>query len=84
MKIVKRLVAACRYTTKAGDEKTNWVEMGAMWKTDDGQFRLMVSAVPTINWDGWVMLQDPWEPEKIAEPKQQPKKEVVSDADIPF
>lgn len=85
MKVVKRLVAACKYTNKAGEEKTNWVEMGAMWKTDEGKFRINVSAVPTVNWDGWVLLQDPWEPQQNVEnvSQDQPSQEMSED-DIPF
>lgn len=87
MKVVKRLVAACSYTNKAGEEKTKWVEMGAMWKKDDGNFSLNISAVPTVNWDGWVLLQDPWEDREeaqAAEVKQDAKQEEIPEDDIPF
>jgi len=84
MKVVKRLVAPCSYTNKAGEEKTNWVEMGAMWKTDDGKFRLNINAVPTVNWDGWVTLQDPRDAQEAKQVKQEePSQEVLED-DIPF
>jgi hypothetical protein len=87
MKVVKRLVAPCSYTTKAGEEKTKWVEMGAMWKKDDGNFILNISAVPTVNWDGWVLLRDPWEDREeaqVAEVKQDSKQEEIPEDDIPF
>lgn len=81
MKLVKRLSAACTYTNKSGEEKTNWVDMGAMWKGDNGKYRLSISAMPTMNWSGWVELTDPFDED--AKPRKA-KSEPVSDDDIPF
>lgn len=82
---VKRLVAACSYTKKNGEEKTNWVEMGTLWKNDAGKFRISISAVPTVNWDGWVNLQDPWESQdKPENANQEEAKQEIGEDDIPF
>lgn len=89
MKLVKRCVAACSYKNKAGEEKTKWVEVGSLWRKEDGALSLRIDAVPTSNWDGWCLLQDPFENEIAQEEAEQAEasdsgKQELPEDDIPF
>ncbi len=58
MPAIKKLMAANGNYQKDGEEKTNWVRVGTMFKSTEGKFSIKIEALPIGEWDGWVQLFD--------------------------
>lgn len=54
------VVAGRPYTTRDGEEKKQWINVGRMTEWDDGSYSLELHAVPTGNWfDGRLSVFEP-------------------------
>ena len=54
------VVAGRPYTTRDGEEKKQWINVGRMTEWDDGSFSLELHAIPTGNWfDGRLSIFEP-------------------------
>lgn len=93
MKPIKRLtIAGGKYTTRTGETKTRWVNIGTLFQKDNGSMSILLNAGinlaayasrdPGHETDVWVNLFD-FEDNKKPESKIEPVREVVVD-DIPF
>ena len=74
------VVHAEKYTSN-GEEKTRWINVGAVLSTQKGGFVLKLDAIP-IRSDGWFQLFEPKEKQQSAPP---PKDDMDDPDDrIPF
>lgn len=48
---VQNLVYGKRYTTKNGEEKTQWITIGKLFTNEKGQQNALIELIPT-NWNG--------------------------------
>jgi hypothetical protein len=87
------LVAARKYTTRSGEEKTHWINCGEGVGWDDGSITINQRTVPVGGWfDGTLRLFE--RKERDSEPRQpsrapvkgcpQPDQGGFEDDDIPF
>ena len=80
--IVKDLMYPEKYTQN-GEEKTKWINCGAVFIKDDGKMSLKLSAVP-VNCDGQFQIFDkkPREGQQPQQPQQQykPRPEIVHES----
>lgn len=54
------VVAGRPYTTRDGEEKKQWINVGRMTEWDDGSFSLELHAIPAGNWfDGRLSVFEP-------------------------
>lgn len=54
------VVAGRPYTTRDGEDKKQWINVGRMTEWDDGSFSLELHAIPTGNWfDGRLSVFEP-------------------------
>ena len=54
------VVAGRPYTTRDGEEKKQWINVGRMTEWDDGSYSLELHAIPTGNWfDGRLSVFEP-------------------------
>ena len=54
------VVAGRPYTTRDGEEKKQWINVGRMTEWDDGGFSIELHAIPTGNWfDGRLSCFEP-------------------------
>lgn len=54
------VVAGRPYTTRDGEEKRQWINVGRMTEWDDGSFSIELHAIPTGNWfDGRLSVFEP-------------------------
>jgi hypothetical protein len=75
--------AAGRYT-KDGEERTSWVKLGVLFRTDKG-YRIKMDAYPAVTTesDGWLNVF----PKRDQAPKPEPAQQGFrkdKDSDIPF
>ncbi len=87
--VTKRFnVAAGRpYTTRDGEEKKQWVNLGRATQWDDGGISIELHAVPTGNWfDGKISLFEEKKDDQAAPARQRPARGAApdSDDDLPF
>jgi hypothetical protein len=68
-----------------GDDKTAYVDIGAIMDGKNGGFILKMEQIP-VGWDGWGVLSEPKPYNKpVAAPaRQTPLSPVGEDGDIPF
>lgn len=86
------VVAGRPYTTRDGEEKKQWINVGRMTEWDDGGFSIELHAIPTGNWfDGRLSVFEPKprdgeQPQRQARPQRQAQPEPAGDFsdDIPF
>lgn len=88
------VVAGRPYTTRDGEEKKQWINVGRMTEWDDGGFSIELHAIPTGNWfDGRLSCFEPKpkegeQPQRQQRPQRQdPAKQSAddfADGDIPF
>ena len=86
MQRFKRAVAVTgTYTDRQGNEKKNYVNVGTLFKFDDGGLMLKLEAVPVGQFDGTIKFYDFREDER---PRQastsQPSQSFDLNDDIPF
>jgi hypothetical protein len=80
------------YTGADGEEKTRWMKVGVIFKSDKGSYTMKLEAIPTRrNEQGelWLNLFVPQKREQKPAPQQQgfreaPQEAGFSDPDIPF
>jgi hypothetical protein len=71
------VVAARPYSTRDGEEKKQWINVGRMTEWDDGGFSIELHAIPTGNWfDGRLSVFEPKpkdgeQPQRQARPQRQ-------------
>jgi hypothetical protein len=54
------VVAGRPYTTRDGEEKKQWINVGRMTEWDDGSYSIELHAIPTGNWfDGRLSVFEP-------------------------
>lgn len=86
------VVAGRPYSTRDGEEKKQWINVGRMTEWDDGGFSIELHAIPTGNWfDGRLSCFEPKpkdgeQPQRQERPRraQQESSAPVLDDDIPF
>jgi hypothetical protein len=81
------------YKDKEGNEKTKYVDMGAIMEGRQGGYVLKLNAIP-VNWDGWAYLNEPENYKKGNGQRQQGQQtqqrqpqrqnDGFEDKDIPF
>lgn len=83
------VVAGRPYTTRDGEEKKQWINVGRMTEWDDGSFSLELHAIPTGNWfDGRLSVFEP-KPKESEQTQRQGRPQRTSapaeaDDSIPF
>ncbi len=81
-------VAARKYTTRDGQEKTQWINIGRAVEWDDGNTEIELTSVPVGGWwNGKIKLfvQKPREqPATQRQPAPAPKRDGFEDETIPF
>jgi len=75
------VVFARRYTAN-GEEKTHWINCGAVITTKTGGFCLKLETIP-VGFDGWFSLFEPKAKDEKPE-KSKPEPEQFREDDIPF
>jgi len=93
MKRIKKAVATTgKYTDRNGSEKNRYVNVGSMFKREDGSVCLKLDSVPVgPGFEGWINFYD-LDEERQQEPRRQPEPEPpqkkqpdpVESDDIPF
>jgi hypothetical protein len=66
------------YKNQNGEEKTNWIKIGAVFETEKG-VSMKMESVP-VSWDGWISFFEP-------RPKDDKKPQIdsgITDDSIPF
>ena len=79
------LVAARKYDTRSGEQKTHWINCGEAVKWSDGNITIRLDAVPTFaGWDGKLSLfvKKEREQQRAPEPPKPARDEL--DDNIPF
>lgn len=66
------------YTNRNGEEKTNWVKIGAVFETNNG-LSMKIDSIPVV-WDGWVSFFEP----KPKDESSKPASNVIEDDAVPF
>lgn len=67
------------YTNRNGEEKTNWVKIGAVFETNNG-LSMKIDSIPVV-WDGWVSF---FEPKPKEEAASKPASNSIEDDAVPF
>lgn len=68
------------YTNQNGEEKPNWVRVGAVFETSKG-LSMKMDAVP-VGFDGWISFFEP-KPKDGSKPAQAPGN-TIEDDEVPF
>lgn len=77
-------VAARKYTTRNGEDKTQWVNVGRAVEWDDGGLEIELNAMPCFpGWNGKIKLFVQKDRQQPA-PKPAPARDGFEDEDIPF
>ena len=86
MQRYKRAVAVTgTYTDKSGNEKKNYVNVGTLFKFDDGGLMLKLDAMPVGQFDGTIKFYDFKEDERPRQSgNQQSSQSFDIDDSIPF
>jgi len=84
-----------KYTNRDGNEKTRYVNVGALFARDDGSMTMKLEAVP-VGFNGWINFYEPKpkdgeqrqertaaRPARTAAPASDPANDFADD-DIPF
>lgn len=85
MKVFDVVAVVGKYTNSSGEEKSRYLNIGAVIQTKKGQM-LKLESVP-VGWDGWAYLNEPKPKEdrpqnnKQGAPKHKPN---YHDDDIPY
>jgi hypothetical protein len=81
-------VAARKYTTRDGQEKTQWINIGRAVEWDDGNTEIELTSVPVGTWwNGKIKLFVQKPKEQAAPPRQHapaPSSDGFEDQSIPF
>lgn len=80
-------VAARKYTTRSGEEKTSWVNVGRAVEWDDGGVEVELNALPCFpGWNGKIKLFVQKERQQQAPQRQAPPPATdgFEDQSIPF
>lgn len=84
-----------KYTDREGNEKTRYVNVGALLQRDDGSMTLKLEAVP-VGFNGWINFYEPKpkdgeqrqeRPQRAAPARQAPAAQDFADddlEDVPF
>lgn len=82
------VVAGRPYTTRDGEEKRQWINVGRMTEWDDGSYSIELHAIPTGNWfDGRLSVFEPKPKEgEQRQERSRPQRAAAPDdgSDIPF
>lgn len=68
------------YKNQQGEEKPNWVKLGAVFETSKG-LSLKIDAIP-VGFDGWVSFFEPKQKENTPTAQSAPANDIPDD--IPF
>tara|TARA_B100000424_G_scaffold267447_1_gene260336 strand:- start:972 stop:1265 length:294 start_codon:yes stop_codon:yes gene_type:complete len=85
MKVIRRGKVKIPYVNAKGEEKNDWVDVGSLWKSDDGSVWFQMNALPlhSQNWDGRISLFPTEENErKQAKEGIEQAKKVLAEDDI--
>lgn len=75
-----------KYTDREGNEKTRYVNMGALFQRDDGSLTAKVESLP-IGFNGWINFYEPKAKEGEQPQRSRPQRGTAGDSpsdDIPF
>ena len=68
MRIIKTAYTKIgEYHDTSGQLKGRYLNIGKLFKRDDGSVSLKIDAIPTGGWDGWVNFSDPQQKEAPAD-----------------
>ena len=70
------------YKNQNGEEKPNWIKIGAVFETEKGMSMKMES-VP-ISWDGWISFFEPKSKDDKKPQSNTQNSNTIPDEDIPF
>lgn len=60
MRIIKNAYTKTgEYIDGSGTTKGRYLNIGKLFKRDDGSISLKIDAIPTGGWDGWINFSDP-------------------------
>lgn len=73
-----------KYTDRDGNEKTRYVNVGALFTRDDGSLALKLESIP-VNFNGWISFYAPKGQAGERRPQRQPAPaDDFDDGIIPF
>lgn len=79
------VVAGRPYTTRDGEDKKQWINVGRMTEWDDGRFSIELHAIPTGNWfDGRLSVFEPKPKDGEQTQRQRPSRQQQNSDDTPF
>lgn len=79
------VVAGRPYTTRDGEDKKQWINVGRMTEWDDGSFSIELHAIPTGNWfDGRLSVFEPKPKDGEQTQRQRPSRQQQNSDDTPF
>lgn len=72
-----------KYTDRQGQEKSRYLNVGAVFENDRGQLSIKLEALPVGGeWSGWLQLYEPKEREHGQQRHQQQKANGYQDSDF--
>jgi len=76
-----------KYTDRDGNEKTRYVNVGALFTRDDGSLALKLESIP-VNFNGWISFYAPKD-QAGEQPRRRPQRQSTpandfDDSQIPF
>jgi hypothetical protein len=73
-----------KYTDREGNEKTRYVNVGALFARDDGSLTMKLESLP-IGFNGWINFYEPKERDQAqGQRSQRPQRSAPVDDDAPF
>ena len=72
------------YQDRQGNTKVRWINVGSMFKNNEGKVSIKIDAMPVGEWDGWLNLFDPKPRNQTAEKPSNPPQDDGFDDEIPF
>ena len=72
------------YQDRQGNTKVRWINVGSMFKNNEGKVSIKIDAMPVGEWDGWLNLFDPKPRNQTAEKPSKPPQDDGFDDEIPF
>lgn len=75
-----------KYTDRDGNEKTRFINMGALFQRDDGSMCAKIESIP-VGFTGWVSFYEPRDKQQSERPQRPQRSAPPADEpndDIPF
>ena len=72
-----------KYTDREGNEKTRYVNVGALFARDDGSMTMKLESLP-IGFNGWINFYEPKERDQAPRSQRPQRSAPAVDDDTPF